>query len=309
MTAVDWHGFAGWALENEALRVVVVPELGAKIASLTDKAAGHEWLTPPTHPVRARTVGDSFVEHDLAGWDEMFPTIVACPSPHDPAVMLPDHGEVWALPWQVLDRSGDQIVLKVAGRLLTYTLTRTATLTGATLRLDYQLDNRSAAPLPCLWAAHPLFRANAHTRIALPAQVNRVINVAHHPCWGAPDRPLSYPEGHMLDGAAGRLDRVGDAALHDYRKFYLPPERPVSGAALVQEDIGCSLRLTWDSAVVPYLGVWVDEGVYTRETTVALEPSSGYYDTLSLAMQAGRTAILPPGGSLTWRLDVTCAPA
>ena len=101
MNTGDWHGFTGYVLENNALRVVIVPALGAKIVSLVDKVAGHEWLAPPTNPVRARDYGDSFIAHDLAGWDEMFPTIVACPSPHDPAVMLPDHGEVWALAWEV----------------------------------------------------------------------------------------------------------------------------------------------------------------------------------------------------------------
>lgn len=304
MDTMDWHGFEGHVLENDALRVVVIPALGAKIASLADKAAGHEWLAPPSRPVRAREYGDSFIAHDLAGWDEMFPTIISCQSPHDPAEQLPDHGEVWALPWHLLDDAGDGLTLRVGGRALSYVLTRTAALEGSALRLDYHLKSLSDAPIPFVWAAHPLFNADAETRIVLPDGVTQVVNVAEHSVWGASDRRLPYP---ALTGTDIRLDRARDPAHRDYRKYYLPPEQPVAGAALVQEDLGCALHLSWDVRVAPYLGVWIDEGTYSRGTTVALEPASGYYDSLSLAMANQRVAVLPPGETIRWWLSAACA--
>ncbi len=306
MNSIEWHGFAGYALENEHLRVVIVPELGAKIASLVDKASGHEWLAPPTHPVRAREYGDTFIDHDMAGWDEMFPTINACPSPHDPAKHLPDHGEVWAMPWHLLDGHGAMMTLRVGGRVLSYVLTRKAALDGAVLRLEYHLKSLSDTPIPFLWAAHPLFNADQHTRIELPAPLTQVVNVADHPLWGAPDRILDYP---LMPGIAQRLDRVGDAARKDYRKYYIPPEQPVASAALVQEDIGRRLEMSWHDVFAPYLGVWVDEGMYSRKTTVALEPASGYYDSLTLAMANHRAATLPAGSVMTWWVEARCGDA
>jgi galactose mutarotase-like enzyme len=181
MSIIDWHGFEGHVLENDTLRVVIVPALGAKIVSLIHKSAHHEWLAAPTHSVRARKYSDTFIDHDLAGWDEMFPTIVTCQVPHEPAVMLPDHGEVWALPWVVLGGRGGTLELQVNGRALSYVLTRTAALMGNTLRLDYRLQNLSEMPLPFLWAAHPLFNADGHTHIELPASVTKVINAVDHP--------------------------------------------------------------------------------------------------------------------------------
>ena len=70
-----WHNFPACALENEALRVVIVPDLGAKIVSLYDKTHQREWLVPPIRPVRQTAYGDDFVSQDMCGWDEMMPTI------------------------------------------------------------------------------------------------------------------------------------------------------------------------------------------------------------------------------------------
>ncbi len=98
-----WHGIAALVLENETFRTVVVPTMGAKIVSLLDKRTGVEWLAGPgDRPFRPASYGATFDQQDMSGWDEMFPTITACPYPAPGAhtgVSLPDHGEVWAVPW------------------------------------------------------------------------------------------------------------------------------------------------------------------------------------------------------------------
>ena len=81
-----------------SLRAVIVPELGAKIVSLFDRRRQHEWLVPPMRTLKQTAYGDDFVSQDMSGWDEMMPTIVACDYQ---GARLPDHGEVWSIPWQV----------------------------------------------------------------------------------------------------------------------------------------------------------------------------------------------------------------
>ncbi|MFW5772184.1 MAG: hypothetical protein ACOCZH_02590 [Phototrophicaceae bacterium] len=303
MTVIDWQGFDAWEMQNDGVRVVIVPALGAKIASLVDKVAAHEWLAPPTNPVRARTYGDTFTDHDLAGWDEMFPTIVECPSPHDASVTLPDHGEVWALPWDVMAQTESMLTLRVQGMALDYTLTRTATLLADGLRLDYTLENRTGRALPFLWAAHPLFNADAHTTIELPG-VERVVNVMDDPALGAVGAMLDWPTATLADGVRRSLNVAGPASNRDCRKFYVPPEQVVSAASLRQGDTGRGLTMRWDAATAPYLGVWVDEGTYSRTTTAALEPGSGYYDSLALAQRNQRVATVAAGEQVGWWLDV-----
>ncbi|MBK8794940.1 MAG: hypothetical protein IPM07_00345 [Anaerolineales bacterium] len=79
---IRWQGCDAWALESAQLRVVTIPALGAKVVSLLDKRSGREWLAGPgDRPLRAIAYGASFQEQDVSGWDEMFPTIVACAYP------------------------------------------------------------------------------------------------------------------------------------------------------------------------------------------------------------------------------------
>ena len=104
-----WHDIAALVLENETIRTVVVPTMGAKIVSLLDKRTGTEWLAGPgERPFRPSAYGATFDQQDMSGWDEMFPTITACPYPAPGAYTgapLPDHGEVWAVPWTTQRRT------------------------------------------------------------------------------------------------------------------------------------------------------------------------------------------------------------
>jgi galactose mutarotase-like enzyme len=296
-----------FTLENDHLRLVIVPSLGAKIASLVDKHTGFEWLAPPTRPIRERREGDLFVEHDLSGWDETFPTILPCPSPHDPTVMLPSHGEVWALPWDVEESTPFSLTLSVKGRLLNYTLTRTVTLTDEKLHLAYTVQNHTGRDFPFLWAAHPLFNAAEGCTVELPKTVTQVVNAVQHPQLGAPDTVLNWANADLGNGQTKRLDIVRDASLKEFHKFYVPPTQGIASAALRQGNVARKLIMVWDSSVAPYLGVWVDEGTYTKTATVALEPATGYYDSLALAQANGRVSIVPKDGEMRWWMQVAFA--
>lgn len=305
----QWFSLPALALETPALRAITVPALGAKIVSLFDRALGREWLLPPKNgQLRPVIYGADFVEQDMSGWDEMFPTINPCMYPADGAhtdAALPDHGEVWALAWQHDASVADAIRLRVSGRVLPYTLSRTIhSVDERTLRLSYEVVNTGFEPLSALWTAHPQFGADDATRIVLPAEVTQVVSVqptAEFPVmeqrcgW----RVTTTPAGEPLS-----LDRVRPASARSHRKVYLPPEQPVRWAGLQQGEDGAWLRLSWDPSQIPYLGIWVDEGSYNPAPTVALEPSTGYYDSLTRAWRNNRVMRLPPGAPQRWWLDV-----
>ena len=62
------QGWKAEVLENDYMKVAVIPELGAKIAQIKDKHANYEWLwEDPTRPLRARQVIDKYEEHDVSG--------------------------------------------------------------------------------------------------------------------------------------------------------------------------------------------------------------------------------------------------
>lgn len=311
LSQTSWLGQPALALETPALRLVTVPGMGAKIVSLFDKRYSREWLVPPTRrPFVPVDYGVQFDAQDMSGWDEMFPTIDACaypqPGAHEGA-LLPDHGEVWPLPWAVDTASDGQLQMSVSGRALPYRLTRTITaLSTDRLRLSYAVENTGAEAWVGLWAAHPQFAVDVETRIVLPPGVRQVVNVQASDNWPEVGALVSWPHAETVTGDVQSLDRVGPATLGKCRKFYVPPDVPVAWAALRQQDSGVWMRLSWDAADVPYLGVWVDEGAYNALPTAALEPSNGYYDALDIAARNGRVMQVPAGGCASWILEVSC---
>ena len=96
LSETTWRGMPAWTLENDRLKVVTTPGVGAKITSIYDKAFEHEWLvSPPDRLFGPNEYAASFIDQDMSGWDEMYPTIKPCtypnPGPYFGAV-LPDHG-------------------------------------------------------------------------------------------------------------------------------------------------------------------------------------------------------------------------
>ncbi len=303
-----WHNIAALALENETIRTVVVPTMGAKIVSLFDKRTGGEWLAGPgDRPFRPAAYGATFDQQDMSGWDEMFPTITACPYPAPGAhagVALPDHGEVWAVPWTQVE--GDDLTLAVDGRALPYRFTRRLSLPGpTTLRFDFHLVNLGAEPMPYIWAAHPQFACGAEAMVVLPRDVTQVYNVLTDEWgWGPFKATLPWPAATREDGVVLQLDAIGPPTLKRARKFYVLPDQAVGAATLVRRPAGNWLRMAWDAAQVPYLGLWVDEGALNAASVAAPEPATGFYDSLALAWHKRRVAVVQPGAEVTWWLTV-----
>ena len=291
------------------MRVTTTPELGAKITSIVDKRADYEWLiTPEGRTFGSVPYGAEFIAQDMSGWDEMFPTIQPCayPGPEPfTGVALPDHGEVWALPWTVEDVSDGGLMLGVNGRALPYHLTRHMTLSDSdTLTLEYHVMNTGCVPIAVLWAAHPQFTATDDTRIVLPDHVKELYNVRETPEFGEIGTRYTWPLAKGIRGRLLKLDRVASSEAGTCRKLYVSPETSVRWAGLQQVEGDHWLRLVWSPEEVPYLGIWVDEGAVNSESTAALEITTGFHDSLGTAWEHQRCPVVPPGGSMSWRVEV-----
>lgn len=302
-----WRGLPAVQIEGAGVRAVFVPVIGAKMVSLADTRHGWEWLVAPAErPLRPVPYGARFTDQDMSGWDEMFPTIDACrqpmPGPYA-GVDLPDHGEVWALPWQAR-RTPDALHFTVHGQALPYRLERTVTTPSpGILRFEYTLTNLGDAPWPYLWAAHPQFVVTPDMAIVLPQHVRAVVNVLPGAGWGEPGTQHPWPRARRADGALVDLNKIGSSSLRQCRKFYVPPDVPVDWAALQCAETGRSLTMRW-SRHAPYLGIWVDEGAYNPVATVALEPATAYYDNLALAWRLQRAPVIGPGERHHWHLTL-----
>lgn len=308
--STTWHGIDAWLLENEHLSVITIPQLGAKIVSLLDKRSGHEWLAGTgERPLRPVPYGAAFQEQDMSGWDEMFPTIVACNYPgtgERHGTPLPDHGEIWTLDWSVLETGNGCLTFAVEGKALPYRLERTLTFSAPdTLELRYRLTNFGQQSMPYLWAAHPQFVCGGDAEILLPPEVTEVCNTLPESWgWGVPETRFGWPATLDADDNLVRLDRVGPPTLRRARKvFALPDVRPEWAGVVCQPD-GDWLRLAWDAARVPYFGLWVDEGAISHASVVAPEPMTGFYDNLEIAWAKQEVTTVEAGATRRWTLSV-----
>ena len=123
------------------------PERGGRITSL--RLDGEELLDQGIGVDQPTAKG--FVEGGAFGWDEMVPNL-------EPTETLPDHGEAWRLPWQVVTSAGFELSMRCHGRLVPWELTRAVYLRSESVIAIYRYRNAGRSPHPAYWCAHPLFK-------------------------------------------------------------------------------------------------------------------------------------------------------
>jgi len=277
------------------LDIGILPSRGGKIDSIFDRRSGREWLTQPAQdPLPNLSYGMEFTTADMAGWDEMMPTIIGGATPMGDGA-LPDHGEVWSVPWDVVSADDSAVTLEVTGRAMPYRFRRTARLSAANvLRLEYTVEATADVPVQLLWAAHPQFAWMPGARVELPDGIKRVLDVMADP-------PVEVEWNRRL---ACLLDHVEVGTGH--KVWLLPDERPTWSR--LRDPDGGAVTLRWDGSVVRYLGIWFDAEAYAREPVVALEPSTGFYDDLARAVAGDRADAVGPHDPSSWILEVAVEP-
>jgi galactose mutarotase-like enzyme len=277
--------------------VGVIPGLGAKVDSLVHLATGREWLLAPAGPLPERhEYGSAFTGTVLCGWDEMLPTIDPCRYPAEPyaGVELPDHGEVWALPWQVTHCSPTSVTCEVEGRALPYRLRRSVSLDGPDVTMRYALAVDGDAELALLWSPHPQFGVRPGTTLRLPPNVDELTAVMEATSGGG---------AHRIEVGESGLDCTRTVPAGHDLMLYLAPDARADWAELRDPDGGW-LRMSWENEHLPYLAVWMDHGRYSP-AVVCPEPMSGFYDHLGRAYHDGKILIVTPGRPAEWSVRVT----
>jgi len=275
------QGFEVFGLRSDDLEICLVPELGAKIISLTNRRTGREWLWAPDaeRKLFRNAPGDDFAASTLIGWDECLPTIAPCL--HQDR-QLPDHGEVWSLPWTIDRDAWRNGRLKTSVKLQVSPLDfeRTIELCGNVVHIRYQLTNRRATAEKFLWAMHALASVFPGDALELPVEAQQQLG---DPAW--------------LAGM--NLTTIQPACI----KTYAGPLRE-GRAAMVNSASGDRLTVFWDTRLNDTLGVWLTRGGWHGHHHVALEPSNGCPDDLLTAAARGRCGVISANATLDWKVAI-----
>ena len=295
------RGIPALVLENAALRVTLLPELGGHVLELVDKEADRNllWSNPRTLPRRA-PYGTHFDDWWSGGWDEIFPS-------GDQGTLrgesMPYMGELWCVPWTVTPwASGGEagIVGTAFGTIAPAQFERRLTLRAdeAILRVQYRIENLDVRPLPFTWGIHPAFAVTPHHRIDLPAD-EMLVGVASDPTMGTAGQAYRWP--HLPDPSV-------DGGIRDMRTVR-PRDDAVFGGhwatglaagwvALTDTFAHRGVAITFDPAVFPDAWLWQVYGGWRGHHHLALEPWTGHPQRLDDAIVAGRAVVLPVGGVL-----------
>ena len=296
-----YRGCPAIAVEGGGVRVLVLPADGAKLASIT--AGGREWLAeqPPARAAelgkkrvhyRRLAYGGSYVDAECCGFDDLFPTVDPWTPDDGPFAgeEYPDHGEVCRLAYGATPCPNGVLLGAKSRRFpLVYTKQITGGEEGVTL--TYRIENTGDAAFPCLWAGHCLLRGEPGAAVIspYPADAPRTIMFGPGDAAGLPaDRLVGYAPG------------TGPA----YKFYY---DAPISAGRIgLRLADGRALTFHYDAAVLPYLGVWLNNGAFQQLYTVALEPASLPYDSPGRAGEAGYGGELAPHSALTFAVTIRC---
>ena len=277
--------FEVYVLQNESLEISLVPALGAKVISLVNRWTGREWMNSPAGGPKLFRNGqaDDFATSTMIGWDECLPTVAPC---IHKGRTLPDHGEVWNVPW-VIDREAfNRGLLKtsVALSVSPFHFERCITIRGNEIRLDYRLENLGDEPEHFLWSMHPLVPIYPGDALELTAESRELLG---NPPW------------------LSRLDF--ETAQPACAKSHAGPLRE-GRAAIKNLHSGDCMTFLWDTKLNHTLGVWLTRGGWNGHHHQALEPSNGSPDALADASVLNQCGMLPPRDKLDWQVTIQIEP-
>jgi galactose mutarotase-like enzyme len=291
------------ALSQGELKVLVVPELGGKICSI--QWQGREVLT--RNMLRPAQYGAPFAEFDASGFDECVPSIGPCDYPVAPwnGTDVPDHGEVWSIPWSFEVESG-QLRLRTDGIRFPYTFEKVITfIDESRVSLQYRLLNHAPFPFPFLWSAHPLLAIQPGWRIHLPNGTRVVVDWSRDQRLGQQFSEHDWPETRDRDGRLVDLSFIRDRDVATVEKLYT--NRLDEGwCALHDPEDRFYVAMLFDPEEIPYVGLSINFGGWPEDGpgyyNLGLEPCNGFPDRLDLALERGSCPVVPPLGQLTWHL-------
>ncbi len=293
-------------MDNGTVRLEVLPDLGGKMRSLKSLLTGREFLLqPPAQPYRHAEYGAVFEEYDASGFDECFPTVSQCDYPVAPfaGVVLPDHGELWSVPWkhEVID---GELHLAVTGVRLPYVFRTRIKLLENVLETNYRLTNESDVAFEWLWSAHPLLAAERHAEIVLPKEVDRVlVNSSAGNNLGKSGDFCNWPRtcsGVHLDKIIGPEQGTADKLFS--------PRLSEGSCGVYFPSTDEAIAFHFDPASLPYVGIWICQGgwptIENGHFTVALEPCTARADSLAEAVERGESFVIGPHKEHSWSLRI-----
>jgi galactose mutarotase-like enzyme len=312
-------------MENESVRVAVLPDKGAEIIEFRYKSADLDVLWHAPQPLTAlgsyapsvARAGGSFLDYYAGGWQEIFPS--AGPATVYKGAELGQHGEVALLAWRMrtVQDSATRIELEFTVETMRtpFRLERRMILESKSprLRLEERVINLGVDEMAYAWGHHPTFGApflsagclieTAAARVEVPEALAQL--PARRLAVGESD----FPSAPGADGLEQRVDVVN--AMECRTEDVVVLKNFSDGwCALRNPQLSLAVTMAWDARIFPYLWSWQLYGgnreypYYGRAYTLGLEPFSCPFEPLVALVGRGAAPMLQAGGEACGELEI-----
>ena len=286
-------------LENDKLKIECCPELGGKITSFFHKGKGFELAAQPDKEIEQLPLAEESFGTYAFGMDDAFPNINAeLIYWKGKTYAYPDHGEIWSAKFDVTEQAEKSIFLRWKSQNMGYCYQKRLCLENNVLNIRYYITNEGADELPCLWTWHGLMRYEEDMEVILPEDITHCRNVLSGSVLGK--EGMIYP----LENDVYDFGSVPKAESGNMVKFYA--EGPVGcgkcGLHYPSQKITCMME--YDANVLPYFGFWITAGGFQGDYNCAMEPSNGFYDSISIAKENERLPLLAAGERMEFEIKI-----
>ena len=298
--STDWtyRGLRALILENRFLRVVVLPEAGAKIWQIIYKPLDAEllWNNPRNPPTRT-PMNQRYDDVWSGGWDELFPNDEAATIEGD---AYPDHGELWTgqCDFQVFS-SADEVDVKLhfLTPISSIQVEKSITLRRDSRRIifHHRFTNVGGSPFPFLWKLHPAMAVTSRHRIDFPPMQVEIEPMFPGTLQGAA-QPSAWPYVE-IGGRKIDLRKIPSAAERQLYFFYGTGVKQ-GWCALTNTGTGLACGWQYDPVVFPCSWLFATYGGWRNYNVAVLEPCTGYPLSFSAMLAANRHKTLAPGETL-----------
>lgn len=275
-------------VENDDLRVEIVPALGGRITGIYNKQLKKEFLWRNEGlPIVESEAGDDYDSHFGGGIDELLPNDI--PETVD-GVEYPDHGELWTCR---LDDTWSGNRLLVYGLLprsgLFYERALTLHTDAPEISLEYQIENRSGERRHFLWKLHAALRIGEGDRLVSRAEKARVVY---------PESSRFPDAGEFFWPMVRGVDAAAVPAKNGSMDFFYLYDSPEGSMGLVSGGGQHLFAYRYDQAVFPYQWYFASYGQFRDHYTAILEPASAMPVSVHEASSLGQCSVLNPGAAI-----------
>ena len=282
-------------VESKSLRAALLPQDGAKMASLTDLLTGKELLAVrDSEPYRVLTYDGNYIEAECSAFDDLFPTI----DPYTPksgvyqGITYPDHGEWCRIPFDCRIET-DRVVFSARSRLYPISYQKSVSeSSGGEILIHYSIANEGDEPFEFIWAGHIMLRGEDGMRLITPFEPH------------APAETVFVTRGYAMETLPrDRLTGFQPGKGAAYKFYYL--DRMKEGFFGVRYPDDKELLFRFDETKLPYLGVWINNGEFQGIYNLAPEPCSTPFDSPERAAQKGYGSKIPAKSVFEFEMEIS----